>query len=333
MATTGLYANTGLATMYDIAARLGKDGKVAEQRVVELQAQTNDVWTVLPLKPCNDGTKETVLLREDLPGVAWRMLNKGSVPGKSAVKQASYTTGGVEALAEIDERMLQLNKNSNTWRLSENVAHQEAMSQKMCSTIFYGDEKINPAGFTGFAAHYYSKTNQSALYGDQIIDAGGTGDNLTSLWIMTLGHDTVYGIYPETVAAGYKYKDNGRVQMTDESGGKFWGYQAQYNWDMGIAIRDPRYIVRVANVDITKTSNMEFVDTLITAFNQIHNPDHGRTVILCNRKVQTYLAILAAKKENVNLRIDEFGGKKIEHFWNAPILRNDAILNTESQLV
>lgn len=333
MATTGLYANTGLATMYDIAARLGKDGKVAEQRVVELQAQTNDVWTVLPLKPCNDGTKETVLLREDLPGVAWRMLNKGSMPGKSAVKQASYTTGGVEALAEIDERMLQLNKNSNTWRLSENVAHQEAMSQKMCSTIFYGDEKINPAGFTGFAAHYYSKKNQSALYGDQIIDAGGTGDNLTSLWIMTLGHDTVYGIHPETVAAGYKYKDNGRVQMTDESGGKFWGYQSQYNWDMGIAIRDPRYIVRVANVDITKTSNMEFVDTLITAFNQIHNPDHGRTVILCNRKVQTYLAILAAKKENVNLRIDEFGGKKIEHFWNAPILRNDAILNTESQLV
>lgn len=327
-----MYASTGLATMYDIAARLGKDGKLADQKVVELQAQTNDIWQVLPFKPCNDGTKETVMLRQDLPDVAWRMLNKGSIPGKSAVKQASYTTGGLEALAEIDERMLQLNKNSNTWRLSENSAHQEAMSQKMCQTIFYGDEKINPAGFTGFGAHYYSKS-LDALYSDQIIDAGGTGNKLTSLWIMTFGADTVYGIHPETIPGGYRYKDNGKVQMYDAAGGKFWGYQSQYNWDMGIAIRDPRYIVRLANIDITQTTSATFIDNLITAYNQIYNPDHGRTVILCNRKVQTYLAILAAKKANVNLTVQDFGGKKIEHFWGAPILRNDAILMTESQLV
>lgn len=334
MATTGLYANTGLATLYDMAARLGKDGKEADQRVVELQAQTNDIWTVLPFKPCNDGTKEKIMLRNDLPDVAWRMLNSGSMPDKSAVKQASYTTGGLEALAEIDERMLAINRNSNVWRLSENTAHQEAMSQKMCQTIFYGDEKINPAGFTGFSAHYYSKANQDALYADQIIDAGGTAeDKLTSLWIMTFGMDTVYGIHPETIPTGYRYKDNGRIQMMDAAGGKFWGYQSQYNWDMGIAIRDPRYIVRLANIDLTQTSSTTFIDSLITAFNQIHNPDHGRTVILCNRKVETYLAILAAKKENVNLRIDEFGGKKITHFWTAPILRNDAILTTEERLV
>lgn len=333
MAMTGMYENTGLATLYDIAARLGKDGKQADQRVVELQAQTNQIWTALPLKPCNEGTKETVLLRYDLPDVAWRMLNQGTTPTKSGTKMASYTTGGVEALAEIDERMMQMNDNSNTWRLSENTAHQEAMSQKMCATIFYGDEKINPAGFTGFGAHYYSKKNQDELYSNQIIDAGGTGDHLTSLWIVTFGVDTVYGIHPKNIPAGYKYNDNGRVQLFDARGGKFWGYQSQYNWDMGLAIRDPRYVVRLANIDVKQTSNMEFIDKTITAFNQIHNPDHGRTVILCNKEVETYYAILAAKKENVNLRIDEFGGKKITHFWTAPILRNDAILNTESQLV
>lgn len=324
-------AYENLATLYDLAARLGKKGDLAGQKVVELQAQSNDIWQVLPFKACNDGTKETVMLRKALPEVAWRMLNKGTQPTKSAVGQASYSTGGLEAYAEVDERMLQLNKNSNTWRLSENFAHQEAMSQKMCQTIFYGDEKINPAGFTGFGAHYYSKS-LDPLYSDQIIDAGGTGSDLTSLWIVTFGYDTVYGIYPEGIPAGYKYRDNGRVQMRDEDGGILWGYQSQYNWDMGIAIRDPRYIVRIANIDTSKRDDSSFIETLIEAYGQIHNPDHGRTVILANRNVQTYLSILAQAKTNVNLTVDNFGGKKITHFWGSPIIRNDAILNTESQI-
>lgn len=334
MATTGLYANTGLATMYDIAARLGKDGKVAEQRVVELQAQQNKIWEVLPMKPCNEGTKETVLLRAELPPTAWRMINKGRKPTKSAVKQASYTTGGKEEFSEVDERLLQINKNSNTWRLSEATSKQEAMSQDMCRTIIYGNEKINPAGFTGFDAHYGSKAaGIDSIWTDQIIDAGGTGDNLTSLWIVTFGMDTVYGIHPAGIPAGYQYRDNGRVQMRDEENGTFWGYQSQFNWDLGLAIRDPRYVVRLANIDITKRDNSTFIENLIESYGQIHNPDKGNTVILCNRKVETYINILASKKENVNLRIDEFGGKKITHFWTSPILRTDAILNTESQLV
>lgn len=322
-----------LATMHDMAARIGNNGDKATQKVVELQSQTNDLWKVLKFKTCNNGTKETVLLREALPEIAFRMINKGTLPSKSATKQASYTCGAVEAFAQVDERLMNINKNSNTWRLSENYAHQEAMSQKMATTFFYGDEKRNPAGFTGLSAFYYSKANQSDLYADQIIDAGGTGDNLTSLWIMTISDDTLYGIHPDTIPAGYKYQDNGRVPVTAADGSKYYAYESQYNWDMGLALRDPRYVVRMANIDTTQVDNSTFIRKMIEAYNQIHNPDHGTTVIMCNRKVQTYLSILAAEKANVNLRIDEFAGKKIEHFWTSPILRCDAILNTESQLV
>ena len=323
---------TNLATMQDMAARIGQKGDLATQKVVELQSQTNALFSVLPFKPCNDGTKEVVVYRKELPEVAWRMINKGVAPGKSATGQVSFSCGGVEAYADVDERLLKINKNSNTWRLSENYAYQEAMAQKMATTFFYGDEKINPAGFTGLSAFYYA-TSQDALYSDQIIDAGGTGNNLTSLWIMTFSDDTLYGIHPETIPAGYKYEDMGRVEMRDNNNGIFYGYRSKYNWDMGLALRDPRYVVRMANIDTTQLSSTTFIPNLIKAYNQIYNPDHGRTVIMCNRQVQTYLSILASEKANVNLHIDEFAGKKIEHFWDAPILRCDAILNTESQLV
>ena len=321
-----------LVTMHDMAARIGANGDKATQRVVELQSKTNALFEVLGFKECNDGTKHTEILRTALPEIAWRLLNRGTKPTKSATAQTSFSCGGTEAFAQVDERMLKLNKYSNTWRLSENYAHQEAMGQKMATTFFYGDEKINPAGFTGLSAYYYSKS-QDPIYADQIVDCGGTGDNLTSLWIMTISDDTVFGIHPEGIPAGYKYQDNGRVPLTDENGGKYYGYESQYNWDMGVALRDPRYVVRMANIDVTKFEDTQFIRYMIDAYNRIHNVDHGRTVLMCNRQVQTYLSILASEKANVNLRIDEFGGKKIEHFWTSPILRCDSILNTESQLI
>jgi hypothetical protein len=322
-----------IVTLYDIAARLGAKGDLAAQKVVELQSQTNDIWRALPIKEANDGSSEKAVIRHALPKVAWRIINRGSVPSKSASNQVSFGCGGVEALADVDERLMKLNKGSNVWRQNENFAHQEAMSQEMSQTIFYGDEKINPAGFSGLGAYYYSKEKQDKIYADQIIDAGGTGDNLTSLWIVTMGYDTVYGIHPEGVPAGYKYEDKGLVEMRDNDGGIYYGYRSKYNWDMGLAVRDPRYVVRLANIDTTKFDNVEFARKMIEAYNQIHNPDHGPTYIFCNRKVQTYLSIMASEKNNVNLRFDEWAGKKVTHFWTSPILLNDAILNTETQIV
>lgn len=322
-----------LVTLYDMAARLGKNGDLAGQKIVELQSKANDIWRALPIKEANDGSSEKAVLRAALPEVAWRIINKGTKPTKSASKQVSFSCGGVEAYADIDERLVNLSSDPNTWRMSENFAHQEAMSQKMTETIFYGDEKINPAGFTGFGAYFYSKQNQEKIYSDQIINAGGTGDNLTSLWIVTMGYDTVYGIHPKGVPAGYKHEDMGRVQMTDKDGGIYYGYRSKYNWDMGLAVRDPRYVVRLANIDTTNFDNAEFARLMIKAYNQIHNPDHGPTYIFCNRQVQTYLSIMASEKDNVNLRFDEWAGKKVTHFWTSPILLNDSILNTESKIV
>ncbi len=332
MATVGV----DFVTLHDWAARFGEKGEYDTQKVIELQAQTNRLLDVLPFKQCNDGTQEVALMRAELPEVAWRIINRGSRPKKSKSKQVSFTCGGMEALAQVDEKLMQINGNSNNWRLSENVAFQEAMNQEMAATFFYGDEKATPAKFTGLSAYYYSKANQDSIWADQIIDAGGTGDSLTSLWFVGLGYDTVYGIFPKGTSAGFKYRDNGRVKLRDADGGEFYGYESQYNWDMGLAVRDPRYVVRVANINTSALSSANvdaFIENMIKAYNQIENPDKVKMAIFANRSVQTYLDIVAEKKSNVRLTIDEYGGKKITHFWGIPVLRCDAILNTESQLV
>lgn len=322
-------------TLHDFAASFGAKGEYGMQKIIELQSETNRILDVLPFKQCNNKTQETAVVRAELPDVAWRLINKGTVPGKSKSKTQTFSCGGLEALAEVDEKLMQLNNYSNEWRLRENKGYQEAMNKKMAATFFYGDEQVNPAGFTGLGAYYYDKTNQDDIWADQIILNGGTGNALTSMWFVGLGLDTVYGIFPEGTSAGFKYRDNGRVQMQDANGGKYWGYQSQYNWDMGLVVRDPRYVSRLANIDTTALTSSDadtLMQNMIKAYNQIENPDKCRLVIFANRAVQTYLDILAMSKTNVRLTIDEFAGKKITHFWGVPILRCDAILNTESAI-
>lgn len=333
MGQLNLYGDTGLVTLYDVAARLGKDGDLAGQAVVELQAQTNQFWQVCGMKECNNGTKETVVLRDKLPATAWRMLNGGVKPVKSGYEQVTYTTGGKEAYSQVDERILQMQKNSNAYRLSEAQGVQMGMSNDMMQTVFYGDEKINPAGFTGFGA-YYNKIGTDTVWERQVIDGGGTGNSLTSMWFVTFSMETVYGIHPQGVPGGYRHNNNGRVKIFDaKDPSKFYyGKEDQFNWDFGLAIRDPRYVVRLANIDVTNRDDSEMIRKIVEAYGQIENPDKGYTAILCNRKMETYLNILAMEKSNVNLTVEEFAGKKITHFYGAPILRNDAILTTESQI-
>ena len=322
-------------TLKEFADRFGSEGNKKYQQIIEQQTKTNKILQVLPFHECNDGQRDAATIRAALPPVAWRIINRGTKPVKTQVKQASFTCGELEGYADVDEKLLKMNGNSNEWRLTENAGIQESMNQKMAETFFYGDEKVNPAGFTGLSAYFYDKTHQDAIYADQIIDAGGTGNALTSLWIVGFGPLSCYGIFPKGSHAGFTYEDMGRVEMRDTNGGIYYGYRSKYNWAAGLAVRDPRFIVRVANIStatLTQNAADAFIETLIKAYNQIENPDAVRLSIFCNRSVQTFLDICATKKTNVRLGIDEFAGKKITHFFGAPILRCDAIKNTESQI-
>ena len=324
----------GPATLKDLASRLSFDKQY--QKIVETQSQTNKILEDMLFMQCNTKDAHEVTRRYELPAVAWRMINQGVAPTGSKTEQAKFSCGHMEAFAQIDERMYKKNGSSDAWRLGENAAFQQAMNKEMATTLFYGDEKTNPAGFTGLGAYYYSKTaaDVPAIYKDQIIDAGGTGNNLTSLYLVGWGEQTVFGIYEEGTKAGFTYEDKGKQAVIQDGGKKYYALESQYMWDMGLCLRDPKYVVRVANIDLANlTDTQTLLRNLIEGYNQIEDPDSCKLSIYCNRKVMTLIDILAQDKKNVNLTIDTFNGQKITHFWGAPFRRCDGILNTESEIV
>lgn len=320
-------------TLIDLASRMTKDGNI--DVIVEMLAETNEIIQDIPMVEANDGTTHKTTVRSGLPTVAWRLLNYGVQPSKSTTVPVKDSTGMLESYAEVDKALADLNGNTNEFRLSEDRAFIEAMNQSYADTLIYGNVGTNPERFHGLAPRYSLK---SAENGDNIIDAGGTGSDNTSIWLMVLGANTAHGIYPKGSNAGLKHEDLGQHTLTDAVGGKFEGYRSHYKWDVGFTLRDWRYVVRIANIDVSDlkkdgATGADLIDLIVQAIELIPNIGLGKPVIMCNRTVRSFLRRQITNKDNVNLTMDDVAGKKVLSFDSIPVRKVDAILNTEARVI
>lgn len=229
-------------TLLDIAKSLDPDGKTA--KVVELLTKANPILQALPFVEGNLPTGHQTTVRGGLPEVVWRKYNMGVAPSKSARVQIQETCGMLEARSEVDKKLADLNSNLNAFRLSEAMAFLEGMNQKAASAFFYGSQPDTP--FTGVAPRYNSLTGDTK---DQIISAGGSGNDQTSIYLMVLGENTVHGIYPKGSSAGIHHKDLGEIDAFDDLNRRFRAYADLWQWDLGLVVRDHRAIVRIANIE------------------------------------------------------------------------------------
>ena len=155
--------------------------------------------------------------------------------------------GMLEAYAETDKSLCDLNGNSAAWRMGEERAFLESMAQEMARALFYGSQSQNSAAFNGLAPRFSDLHAENAR---NIVDGGGTGADNTSIWLVVWGANTCHGIYPKGTQAGLQHKDLGEVTLHDENNGRYQGYRSHYKWDLGLSVRDWRYVVRIANVDV-----------------------------------------------------------------------------------
>ncbi|CAI2036431.1 major capsid protein [Serratia liquefaciens] len=317
-------------TLADHAKRMDPDGKIPA--IVELLEQTNPILTDMVFVEGNLPTGHRTTVRTGLPAATWRLLNYGVQPSKSTTAQVTDSTGMLEAYAEVDKALADLNGNSSEFRLSEDRAFIESMNQNQAETVFYGDTRINPQRFTGLSARYNDKSAKNA---QNIVDAGGTGSNLTSIWLVVWGTNTVHGIFPKGQKAGLDHKDLGEQTLVDDNGGKYQGYRTHYKWDNGLSVRDWRYVVRIANIDTTKLGaddGPNLAKLMVQALHRIPNLQMGKAVFYMNRDAAEYLDIQATEKSSLAVTVKETEGIFWTSFRGVPVRTCDALLSTESQV-
>ena len=330
-------------TLGEWATRLDPGGKPAA--VIELLGQTNEMLTDMLWMQCNDGAGHKTTVRTGLPTATWRLLNYGVVKSKSTTAQVRDSTGMLEAYSEIDKALADLNGNTAEFRMGEDMAFIESMNQGMQGTIVYGNTTSTPERFTGLAPRFSSL---SAPNGGNIVNAGGSSNTNTSIWLIGWGQNTCHGLFPKGSKAGLQVRDLGEVPLYDANNNTYQGYRTHFKWDCGLTVRDWRFVVRIANVNVTAgavtTSNL--VNTLIAAVNKLpfvsaagNSPPPGgtkpgqvNTAFYCNRTVRAALDIQAMAKTNNFLTIETRDSKPYTAFRGIPIRICDQITNAEANV-
>ena len=312
-----------------------QDGKGNIADLIEMLTEMNPILQDAPAVECNLGARHRHSVRTGLPSVAWGKLYQGISQSKSTRAQVEDTTGFVEGLSTVDERLLALSGNGAAVRSSEAMGFVESMNQEVTSKIFYGNSASDPEQFMGLAPRF---NDTSAANGNQIVDAGGSGSDNTSIWFVTWGDNQTQLLYPQGTSAGLKREDMGRQRVLDADGNPYYVKEEMFAWHVGLAVKDWRYIVRIANIDVSdmQAGTVQLYDFLRSAYYKLQNrrAAGGKLAMYCNRDVLEALDRLASNQGSsdsfVRLTRREIDGEEVLDYRGIPIRESDALLNTEA---
>ncbi len=334
--------NGSVLTLLDWAKRLDPDGKTAA--TVEILSQTNEILDDMLFKEGNLPTGEQTTIRTGLPSVFYRLMNQGVPKSKSTTAQITENTAQLEARSEVDKDEAELNGNVNSYRLSEAEAFMESMNQTMANTLINGTAS-NPEEFVGFLPRY---SDLGAVNAQNILDAGGTGSDNSSILFVGWGQRTVMGIFPKGSNAGLSHEDLGVIDAFDSNDDRFRAYADRFVWKNGLVIKDWRYTVRVANIDIPDlvaltstqalTASTSIIKMMSRAIDRLPSLTNVKTAFYVNRTVASHLRIIGLDKSSSAVTVQEglnqFGETIFTtRFLGHPVRIVDALGTAESRVV
>jgi hypothetical protein len=307
--------------------------------IIELLKKKNAVLEDAIAIECNSGTRHLTTVQTGLPSVAWGRLYQGISQSKGETAQVYDTTGFVEALSTVDKRLLDITKNPNALRMSEAQMFLEAMSQEAATRIFYGNTATDPEQFMGLAPRF---SDLGAPNGGQIVDAQGSGSDNTSIWFVPWGDTECHLLYPEGTKAGVTREDKGEQRVLDGSSNPYYVLEELFRWHLGLAVRDWRKVVRVANIDTSllaagSVDIYKYMRKAYWKFNK-HRVDGGKMAIYCNSDVLEALdadstPTTSTSASFVRLKPTEVDGKEVMAYRGIPVRQVDALVNTESRVI
>lgn len=322
-------------TLADIAKGLGPNDKIA--RLIEILNQQNWMLDDIAWMPCNDGTRHRTAIRTGLPQGTWRMLYQGVQPSKTSRAQVSDTCGMLENYAEPDKALVDMSGDPAGFRLSEAKGIMEGMNQQVAQALIYGNQVVTPQMFTGLSPRY-NTLNPLVATSSNVIDAGGTGADNTSIWLVYWGEETCHGIYPRGSTAGLEHRDLGEDTVQLGDGSRYQAYREHFKWACGLTLRDWRYVVRIANIDVSDllsdiTKLKALITLMIRAAERIREGGSGRAAWYMTRNTRAMLRLAILERIAPQLTEETVNGRRVVMWDGAPVRIMEQMLDTEARVV
>jgi hypothetical protein len=324
MTTTASYNRLSLV---ELANRMDPDGDlslIAEVLTEENEWMMDAVWT-----EANDTFSHQTTKRSSLPSGSWRKINEGVAVEASQTIEITDNIGMLETYSEVDKALADAAPNKNQFRNDEARAFLEGLAQTLASTFIYGNANTDTEKFHGLAPRMASLAATANVIGE-----GGTGSDLTSVFLVNWGTTKVHMVYPRGSSLGISRQDLGEVTLQDSSSNNYQGYREHFSVKAGLVVRDDKCIARLANIESTGSSNTFDEDNIILLKNRMRNGGKG-SVMLGNATVKSQMEIKLKDKANVFYSAaagEGLFGEEVIKGRGMPLRLVDQILITEDAL-
>ncbi len=304
----------------------GTQAKIAEVMNLEM----GNVLAEAPWLPSNDIWVNKTTRRATLPAGTRRKINQRISGSVSRTTEVMDVIENIEDWCEVDVMLVDSMPQPAMFRSGEVDAFIEGIGQTLLYDILYCNSFADPDGMHGLAPRL------ATLDARYVIDSGGTGSNVTSIYVVTWGQDTVHLIYPKNMAAnlGVQHEDEGKV-TSETSDGKMIVYRDHFQVRCGLVVRNPKAIGRVANIEqLSVGANTFDEDDLITLLNNMKVGPGTR--IYFNETIATQGQIRLKDKNNVNWTPggNALSGEPILYFQGVPCrkISRELLINTETAI-
>jgi hypothetical protein len=320
-------AELGMSSQLSIVSLAKRSNNAQLLSIAEVLAGNYDILDDAAWLEANDTATHVASIRATLPSGTWRQINEGVASSASTVRQIREEIGLLEAQSVVDAQLVRMASNPTKFRSDEDMAFLEGLGQQIANTLYNGAVATNPASFNGFITRYNTlgETDDSG----RVITKGmgGTGSDLSSIFLIQWGQGQVYMVYPKnSKTLGLVHQDKGEQMVVSALGSHYWGYVSNFRFNGGLVVEDERCFRRIANVESTGSTNnlLDSVNDLIEVI--ISMKQMGRDAVMyMNRTQITQLTQDAVDKTNVFYDTANPYGKPLFRFQNVPIRVWDSI--------
>jgi hypothetical protein len=289
--------------------------------IIELMRMTNEMLIDVPAYEANNATINVSLQRNIKPIGEHRIYNRGVDKVATQTKKVEDRIAMMSAYSQVDAALLEHSGNKTAALMSESAAIVKGMGLTQAETLIYGDGNREDE-FAGLMAR------RGKLSDSNVINAGGNGSNLTSIYLVATGRDLFHLIYPKgSKSVGVNREDRGLVDVKDENGKEYPAYKSYFTAQYGISVVVPDAVKRICNIP-KNISGDDLVDLIIEAAYKL--PQGASTYAMySNVDILVKLDKAARDKGNVVHSVADPWGKQITSVRDIRCRCMDVITSTE----
>lgn len=259
-------------------------------------------------------------------------LNEGVAGTNKPIRTVDEHMARIETNSFVDVRMKDYYQEAfNQYRSTQDTAKVKDLGYQLSGMVINGSRGTDGKGFDGLKTRL-AALNTSGSY--PLVWGAGSTANLSSIYLVNWDQDGTFMIYPNGADGpdlGFTVKNMGEHPVNDAGGNPFFAAITWMTMRGGLAIKEPKSVARIANIDTTSSASFT---TAITQLNRAiaWMRTSGKIYAYVSPLVYAMLQDYAQTKTNIFYKLDEFG-KPYMDFMGVSWRISENITNTETQVV